>query len=111
MTLSLNISAALRNAYKRLSSILWGEPLVWLNLSSAEQTENKAILEEERTRLKLRAEALRDIGILLLVFAPLESWLKSNSHTITDWCFGFAGLIAGVLILSYGISEGARYDV
>jgi hypothetical protein len=57
----------------------------------------------DKTRLKLWAEALRDIGILFLVFAPLDTLLLGEHGHWTDWLL--AALIAclGYLLIERGV--------
>lgn len=57
---------------------------------------------------ELWAEACRDVGILLFVFAPLDTLLKTGRGTGTDWliAIGVAGM--GLLFLLIGVRMGAE---
>ena len=67
--------------------------------------------EERGKKIKLWAEAFRDIGILLLVFGPLEALLKTSHITATEWYFGVGSMIAGGIILWFGVEVGSKYGL
>jgi hypothetical protein len=62
-------------------------------------------LLNSRMRLALWGESLREIGILLLVFVPVDSVIEANrSH---DWRFWFSivsAVIGGFWLIFKGIS-------
>jgi hypothetical protein len=55
---------------------------------------------------ELRAEAIRDIGILMLVFAPLDTLLRGSKHW---WDWPLAGVLAllGLVLIEVGVRMGA----
>jgi hypothetical protein len=59
-------------------------------------------------RHELWAEALRDVGILFLVFAPLETLLRKERGGWLDWLV--AGTIAtlGLLLIEKGVRMGTE---
>ena len=57
----------------------------------------------ERQPHELWAEAIRDIGILLFVFAPLDTLLKSGRGTWTDWLIAGAIAVGGLLLVLGGV--------
>jgi hypothetical protein len=59
-------------------------------------------------RHELWAEALRDVGILFLVFAPLETLLRKERGSWLDWLV--AGTIAtlGLLLIEKGVRMGTE---
>jgi hypothetical protein len=56
-----------------------------------------------KQRYELWAEAIRDVGILLFVFAPLDTLFRSGHGTSLDWLIavGIAGL--GLLSIEVGV--------
>ncbi len=53
-------------------------------------------------RSQLFGETIREIGILLLVFAPLDAWLQRETHSPEGW--GLAAImVAALLLILYGI--------
>jgi hypothetical protein len=58
-------------------------------------------------RHELWAEAIRDIGILLLVFAPLDTLLRFRSGTWIDWIMAVAIAILGLLLIERGVRMGS----
>jgi len=59
-----------------------------------------------KQRHELWAEAIRDIGILLLVFAPLETLLHGERGTWVDWLRALAIGILGFLLIEKGVRMG-----
>lgn len=63
-------------------------------------------------KLRLFAEAVRDIGILLLVFGPLEGLLKTVGQITTkEWYFAVGSMIVGGLLIWLGVEVGSKYDL
>ncbi len=56
-----------------------------------------------KQRHELWAEAIRDIGILLMVFAPLDTLLRFRSGTWVDWLVAVAVAILGLLLIEKGV--------
>ncbi len=56
-----------------------------------------------KPRYELWAEAIRDVGILLFVFAPLDTLFRAGHGTSLDWliALGIAGL--GLLSIEVGV--------
>jgi hypothetical protein len=57
-----------------------------------------------KQRYELWGEALRDIGILLLVFVPLEFLVRNGQVTRTHWWIALGFVIFGLLLIA-GIGE------
>jgi hypothetical protein len=57
---------------------------------------------------ELWAEAIRDIGILLMVFAPLDTIIKSGYGTWLDWLIASGLEVLGVALLSVGVRIGSK---
>lgn len=56
-----------------------------------------------KQRHELWAEAIRDIGTLLLVFAPLDTLFRAGHGTWKDWLIAFAVALLGLLLIAVGI--------
>lgn len=56
-----------------------------------------------KKRYELWAEALRDIGILFFVFAPLDTLLRAGHGTAVDWIVAAGIAIIGLLLIEVGI--------
>jgi hypothetical protein len=57
---------------------------------------------------ELWAETLRDIGILLFVFGPLDTLLRSQHGTRQDWLIA-AGIAAlGLMFIVVGVILGSE---
>lgn len=57
-----------------------------------------------KLRQKLYGETLREIGTLVLVFVPVDSLLeRSRLHDLMFWTQIGAALVAGLLLISFGI--------
>jgi len=56
-----------------------------------------------RQRVVLWAESIRDIGILLLVFGPLDVLLAAAHLTRSSWLLSLGFVIFGVLLIEIGI--------
>jgi hypothetical protein len=52
---------------------------------------------------ELWAEAIRDIGILFLVFAPLDTILKFEQRHWWDWLIAVGFAIGGGLLIRKGV--------
>jgi hypothetical protein len=48
-----------------------------------------------KTILEMMGEALREIAVLVVVFAPLDRWVERRAYTPTDsWeTFGISGIL------------------
>jgi hypothetical protein len=57
----------------------------------------------EKQRHQLWAEAIRDVGILFLVFAPLETLLRHEDRTWIDWLMAGAIALGGLLLIEKGV--------
>ena len=57
---------------------------------------------------ELWSEALRDVGVLLIVFAPLETLLKSGHGTSLDWLVATGVAVLGLLLLWIGVKIETR---
>jgi hypothetical protein len=53
-----------------------------------------------KKRQELWAEALRDIGILLFVFAPLDTLFRAGHGTALDWGMAAGVAFVGLLLLA-----------
>jgi len=67
--------------------------------------------KEQALKLKLWGESLRDIGILLLVFGPLDALLHTGHITGKQWGFGIGSMIAGALMLWGGVEIESKYGL
>jgi len=56
-----------------------------------------------KKRYELWAEALRDIGILFFVFAPLDTLLRSGRGTAVDWMIAAGIAVIGLSLIELGI--------
>ena len=56
-----------------------------------------------KPRHELLAESLREVGVLLLVFAPLEVVLRSERSRWWQWLVAVILLIIGVVLVEVGI--------
>ena len=56
-----------------------------------------------KPRHELLAESLREVGVLLLVFAPLEVILRSEHSRWWQWLIAVILLIAGLALVEVGI--------
>lgn len=56
---------------------------------------------------ELWAEAIRDVGILLLVFAPLDTVFKSGYGTYIDWLLAAGIGVLGLLLIAIGVRMGS----
>jgi len=56
-----------------------------------------------KQRHELWAEAIRDIGILLLVFAPLDTLFRAGRGTRVDWLIALGVALLGLLLIAIGI--------
>jgi hypothetical protein len=63
----------------------------------------------ERKRVsELVAEVMRDVGILLFVFGPLDTLLKSGYGTKADWEITSLVALVGLILIAIGIRIGAQ---
>jgi hypothetical protein len=56
----------------------------------------------------LWAEAIRDIGILLFVFAPLDTLLRTSHIAFTDWLIAIGIALFGLLLIEIGVRMGMQ---
>jgi hypothetical protein len=61
-----------------------------------------------KKRHELWAEAIRDIGILLLVFAPLDTLFRAGHGTQLDWLIALGVALLGLLLIRIGIKIEAE---
>jgi hypothetical protein len=61
-----------------------------------------------RQRYELWAEAIRDVGILLATFAPLDTVLKPGYGTYVDWLVALGILFVGLLLITVGVKMGSN---
>jgi len=59
-------------------------------------------------RHELWAEAIRDIGILFFVFAPLETLLRKDRGSWMDWLIAGAIATLGLLFIEKGVRMGTE---
>lgn len=59
-------------------------------------------------RHELWAEAIRDIGILFFVFAPLETLLRKERGSWLDWLIAGSIAILGLLFIEKGVRMGTE---
>ena len=72
-----------------------------LNLDAVEQLPGMK-------RHELWAEAIRDIGILFFVFAPLETLLRKERGSWLDWLIAGSIAILGLLFIEKGVRMGTE---
>jgi hypothetical protein len=56
-----------------------------------------------KQRFELWAEAIRDIGILFLVFAPLDTLLFASQRRWWEWLIAVGIAIAGYALVEKGV--------
>ena len=61
----------------------------------------------ERKRYELWAEAIRDIGILTLVFVPLDSLVRETPITQARLLLVIGFAILGLLLIEIGVRMGS----
>lgn len=61
---------------------------------------------DEKRRYQLWAESVREIGILLLVFGPLETLLRAPMN-VTEVLIAFALAVSGFILIFAGVKMGA----
>jgi len=61
-----------------------------------------------KKRHELWAEAIRDVGILLLVFAPLDTLFRAGHGTWLDWLIALGVALLGLLLVGIGIKIEAE---
>jgi len=61
----------------------------------------------EKQSYELWAEVMRDVGLLLLVFAPLDTLLKSGHGTESDWLIAGGVAILGLILIAVGVKMGS----
>jgi len=59
-----------------------------------------------KARYELWAEAIRDIGILLFVFAPLDTLLRAGRVNFIDWLIAIGIALFGLLLIEIGVRMG-----
>ena len=57
-----------------------------------------------KRRHELWAEAIRDVSILLLVFAPLDTLFRAGHGTRLDWLIALGVALLGLLLIAIGIT-------
>lgn len=60
-----------------------------------------------KQRHELWAEAIRDVGILLFVFAPLDTMIRSERGNWHDWLLAVVIAGLGVLLIARGVKMEA----
>ena len=63
----------------------------------------KTCFVADKRRNQLRAEVLRDIGILLFVFAPLDTMVRSGHGNWFDWLLAIGIAILGLSAIEIGV--------
>jgi len=58
--------------------------------------------------LELAGESLREIGLLMFVFAPLDTMLKSAYGTKEDWFVAGCVGVLGLTLMAVGIVIGSK---
>jgi len=61
-----------------------------------------------RPKYELQAESLREIGSLLLGFAPLETLIRSEKATSFDWLITSSLAVFGLILITVGIDLEAE---
>ena len=61
-----------------------------------------------KQRHTLRAEALRDIGILLLVFVPLDVLLQYSLSSWRHWLLLLMGCCFSIALIEVGVRMGSE---
>jgi len=61
-----------------------------------------------KRRHELWAEAIRDIGILFFVFAPLETLVRKERGNWEDWLIAGAIAALGLLFVEKGVRMGTE---
>jgi hypothetical protein len=61
----------------------------------------------EKKRYELWAEAIRDIGVLVLVFVPLDSLIRDTPITRARLLIAIGFVIFGLMLLAIGVRIGA----
>ena len=61
-----------------------------------------------KKRYELWAEAMRDIGILVLVFVPLDSLIRDTPITGLRLLTAFGFVIFGLMLLAIGVRIGTE---
>lgn len=57
-----------------------------------------------KQRHELWAEAIRDVGILIFVFAPLDTIIRINRGNWHDWTLALLLAALGVLLVARGVN-------
>jgi hypothetical protein len=61
-----------------------------------------------RKATELTSESLREIGLLMLVFAPLDTLLKSGYGNGKDWLIASGIGVFGLILIAIGIVVGSK---
>ena len=69
------------------------------------ETDNEAS-EKIRVRTRLYGESIRELGVLLLVFVPLETLLRNRDSLDLVW--SAIGVLAGLGLIVYGVNVQAE---
>jgi hypothetical protein len=63
-----------------------------------------------KQRHELWAEAIRDMGILFLVFAPLDTLIMTEHRRWTDWSIAIVIAVLGVALIEKGVRMGVGVE-
>jgi hypothetical protein len=61
---------------------------------------------DQKKRVELIGESIREVGILLLVFGPLETLLRAPMNE-TELLIAFALVVFGFILIAVGVKMGA----
>jgi hypothetical protein len=61
-----------------------------------------------KRRYELWAEAIRDVGILLMVFAPLDTLLRDQRAATPEWFLAGGFSVLGLLLIEVGVRMELR---
>jgi len=61
-----------------------------------------------KQRYELWSEAIRDVGILLLVFAPLDTLLRIGRGSLIDWSIAVTFAFLGLALIEIGVRMELR---
>jgi len=61
-----------------------------------------------KKRHELWAEAIRDVGILLLVFGPLDTLFRAGRGTWPDWLIALGVALLGLPLIGIGVKIEAE---
>jgi hypothetical protein len=58
---------------------------------------------DRKKRHEAVGEVLRELGVLMLIFVPLDVIFKSERFTTLDLALAFGALVAGPILIEIGI--------